>query len=298
MDAGPIGGLHTATARAGLSLQEICYPLGRCHIAAGLPVSRLLNAALPMHAGQRIIAAKVGRIHRNQQRGVGIVPCPVGIAHAVGDDAALFRCRSHHITAGTHAEGIHRAVGKVLHQLIIRRGQRRILTAVLRQIHHSLGMFDPHAHGKGLCLHGNALLLQLQEGIPGAVADGQDDMIRFDLLAFFGHQACHTAIVGGDGCQLGIEPNLTAQGNDPLANVLHHRQQHIRAHMGFRVKEDILPGARCHKLLQNPLDAWIIDAGIQLTVGECTGTAFAKLHIGFFVQLTGPPKGLHLFMAR
>ena len=67
--------------------------------------------------------------------------------------------------------------------------------------------------------------------------------------------------------------------------------------MGFGIKENIFSCAGFYKLLQNPADSGIIHAGVQLSVRKGTGTALAKLHIAFFIQATGLPEYLYLFMA-
>lgn len=53
-------------------------------------------------------------------------------------------------------------------------------------------MLNPRADGKGLLLHGQTQRVQPAAGVPGAVADGQKNGIRFEK-AFFGF-----VFVGGD----------------------------------------------------------------------------------------------------
>ena len=94
-----------------------------------------------------------------------------------------------------------------------------------------------------------------------------------------------------------METHLAPQGDDLFAEILHHLQQHIRAHMGFGIIEDILPGPKSHKLLQNPVNSGIADAGVQLAIRKGPRTPLAELDVAFGVQGSVLPEGRHLFMA-
>ena len=129
------------------------------------------------------------------------------------------------------------------------------------------------------------------------MADGQHAGIAGNDLPCFGLQTGKLSILGAQACDLGIEANFTAQGNDPLADILHHGQQHICAHMGLGIIENILPGTGLHKLLQNPADSGVVDTGVQLAIGEGSGTALAKLDIASDIKNAGFKEFLYLFMA-
>ena len=171
------------------------------------------------------------------------------------------------------------------------------MTAVLGLIDILLQMFDAHTHRKGFCLHGDTQSLQMTEGISCAVANGKDHMVAGNGFFSVDLQAGNCAVFLVQVRDLGMEADFTAQGNDPLADVLHHRQQHIRTHMRLGIKENILSCSRFYKLFQHPADAGIVDTGVQLAVRERTGAAFAKLDIAFGVQFSGFEEMLHLFMA-
>ena len=85
--------------------------------------------------------------------------------------------------------------------------------------------------------------------------------------------------VGAQFGDLCAKANLTAQRNDPAADILHNRQQYVSTHMGLGIVEDILPGSGLHELLQNPADSGVVDSGIELAVGEGTGAALAELDV-------------------
>ena len=75
------------------------------------------------------------------------------LTHAIDGKPAFFGCRRHHIAAGTHTEGIDTAVFlRSIGQAIICRRQKCCCITILHGINHSLGMLNPHAHGKGLLL--------------------------------------------------------------------------------------------------------------------------------------------------
>ena len=98
------------------------------------------------------------------------------------------------MAAGAHAEGIDSGIIQMLHQLVVRRRQHRANHSVLAFIHGSLLMFDTDTHSKGLGLHGNSGFLQHFEGVPGAVADGQNTGIAGNDLARFRLQAGKSAV--------------------------------------------------------------------------------------------------------
>ena len=158
-------------------------------------------------------------------------------------------------------------------------------------------MLDAHAHGKGFTLHSNALRMEHGKGIPGAVADGQHHMVAGDLLALIGHHGADLTVFAADIRHAGVKADFATQGNDPIAQILHHVQQHIRTYMGLCIEENILICAKFYKFLQNPADARIIHTGVQLTIRECAGTALSKLDIALGIQVSGTPEGLHFIMA-
>ena len=151
---GPIGGLHRSRPHRGLARQKVAHQLRRRMVIATHAESRFFDLPLPVHAGQWAISRQILRIHRHQQSRVGILTGPVRIAHAVGHYPPLFRGGRHHIAAGAHAEGVHRILVQMLHQLVVRRGQDRIALTVLGKVNGTLLVFDTHTHGKGLGLHG------------------------------------------------------------------------------------------------------------------------------------------------
>ena len=158
-----------------------------------------------MHTAQNALIRKIVGMDGNQQGSIGISPCPVRITHAIGDHTTVFGSGCHHITAGAHTEGIHRAILQMLHQFIICRGQRRMLTTVLGYIDDALLMLDTNTHGEGLGFHGNSLLIEHGKGIPGAVTDGQYCLVTFDDTAILQFQTGETAILRKDIDHLAVE---------------------------------------------------------------------------------------------
>ena len=294
---GAVGGADTAPAGAGPVRQKVAHGLGRGPVAAADLISPLLNFPLPAHSAQSSLIGKIGGVHRHQQGRVGVLPFPVSIAHAVGDDAPGFTGRRHHMTARAHTEGVHRGILQMLHQLVVRRGQGCRFRAVLGKIDDALLLLNPRAHGEGLWLHGNAGFFQHFEGVPGAVADGENRRVTVDNFPGIGFQAGKLSIFDAKARDLRVEPHLPAERNDPLSQVLHHSEQNIRAHMGLGVVENVLPGPGLHELLQHPADAGVIDTGVQLAVGEGARAALAELDVAFFVQNPGCKEFFHLFVA-
>ena len=297
MDTGSVGRLHCAGCNCRLLFQEVPYCLRRSPIASGQTVGCLFDLPLPVHTAQNALYGHILRTNGNQQGCIGVFSAPIRIAHAIGDHAALFRGRSHNIAAGAHTEGIDGGILQMAHQLIICRWQPQVACTVLRNVDHFLGMLNTHAHGKGLSLHGNPLLMEHFKGIPGAVPHRQNHMVTGNFLVFFSYNGGNCAIFRAKVGDAGIEADLSAQAKNLPAQILHHGQQHICAHMGLGIKENILICTEGHKLLQNPADPGIIQSGIQLSIGESTGAALAKLDIAAGIQLTGLKEMLHLFMS-
>ena len=133
------------------------------------------------------------------------------------------------------------------------------------------------------------------EGIPGAVSDGQNYMITINIPAICLY-AGNSITIRQDTSHLSAKPHLATQADDAFAQILYHIQQHIRAHMGLGIVQNILTGTRFDKLLQNPADPGIIDTRIQLAIGKSTCATLTELYIADFVQLTGSKEFLHLFM--
>ena len=158
-------------------------------------------------------------------------------------------------------------------------------------------MLDAHAHGEGLGLHGKAQAVEHLEGIPGAVTDGEDGVVTVDDLAALQLQPRQLSAFAADARHLAVEADLAAKPDDGVPQILDHRQQHIGAHMGLGVIEDVLPGAAFDELLQDPADSGIVDAGVQLAVGEGPRAALAELDIASWIQLSGGEKVFNLGIA-
>ena len=99
--------------------------------------------------------------------------------------------------------------------MIFRRAQIGAVSGgtVLGAIDHLLAVLDAHAHGKGLLLHTHTVVVKHLKGIPGAVADGEDQVPDGKLLLLGvgpvaqGHQA---VIQGQQLRKLSTENHLPA----------------------------------------------------------------------------------------
>ena len=165
--------------------QEVPHPLGRgadtarrpCW-KAGRSISRWHSAPRP---GGRVGAEIPGR-DGDQQGGVGICAVPGAVAHAVGDHAALLRGGGHHLCRRGTCRRCRppRPLARWHGQLVVRRAQRWVPGAVRRTGRgRSSGL--PGARcgrptEKALALHGQAQAVQLLEGVPGAVANGENHL--------------------------------------------------------------------------------------------------------------------------
>ena len=146
-------------------------------------------------------------------------------------------------------------------------------------------------------LQGDAQGLQLAEGISCAVSDGKNHPVTGNFLIAVYLQAGELSLPAVNIRHLGPEAHLPTQGTNPMADILHHCQKHVRPHMGLGIKEDVLPCPGGYHLLQNPADSFVVHPGVQLSIGEGAGAPLSELHVASFVQLPLPEEGLHLFMA-
>ena len=129
------------------------------------------------------------------------------------------------------------------------------------------------------------------------MSNGKDHLIAVDQFTAVDLKSTDSAIFLADTCNLRVESHFAAQIDDPLAQILHHRQQHIRTHMGLGIIENLFPCTGFHELLQHPADSGVIHTGIQLAVRECACTAFTELDITSGIQLTGGKESLHFLMS-
>ena len=194
------------------------------------------------------------------------------VGHPVRHDAARLRRGCNHVPAGAHTEGIGRAAAWQLHvQLVIRRAKpRRVCKrAILVLVDLPLRVLDAHAHGKRLRLHRYPGAVQCLKRIAGAVPDGKQDAggrkHRLAVCALYA-DGCDAAVFGFDAGQPCAEADLAAVVQDFLPQVLHDRDQLVRADVGLCVVQNIRAGSGLGELLQNPADALVLDAGIQLSV--------------------------------
>ena len=88
--------------------------------------------------------------------------------------------------------------------------------------------------------------------------------------------------------------HLAAQPFDLLPDVLHHPPKEVGTHMRLVLPEDVLRSPRPNKGLHHVGDAGVMGAGGELAVGKGPCAPFAKLHVGFRVQVSPAPKGLHI----
>ena len=201
-----------------------------------------LKLLLIENAAERTLVRKILGRERDQKRRVGVFSVAGAVAHAVGHDAAFFRCRRDDVAARAHAEGVCAcAVRELDVQLIVCRAERRIVRkrAVLRLVDGFLQMLDANAHRKRLRLHGNAEPVQHAEGVSGAVTGRKNEMAaRKRLLAgliFIAH-AADRAVLQHDVRELCAEADLAAERKDFLAQILHDGYQYVRSDVRLCIK--------------------------------------------------------------
>ena len=278
--------------------QKIPRKLSRSQIVpATVSVGRLLDLPLPDHAGEYAAVREILRMERDQQGGVGVLPVPGGIAHAVGAHATLLRGGGKHLPTGTHAEGIGAfPVGQMDVQGVIRRRQLSPRSSVLGKVDIRLPVLNAHTHGKRLLLHGHALGMKMFKGVPGGVTDGQYQPVAgqgVDAVSVPDLRPGQPAFFYNKMLQAVFKAHFPAQRNHAAADVLHHVNENVGADVGLRVIQNVFRRAVGGKLGEHPAHALVVGAGIQLPVGKGTGSPLAELHIALRVQLTNRAEPVH-----
>ena len=250
-----------------------------------------------------MLAAEIRRGNAYQQGTVGIAAVPGKQAHAVDRKALRLRGSSHHLTAGTHAEGIQApAVFQMHGELVICCAKRRMAGKfpVLRPVDLPLQMLDPHTHCKGLLHKRNAGCMQQFHGITGAVAEGEHGMAAGDFMLFaifLVLQAGQNSAFCGKARHFRTEADLPAHAFDHAAQIPDGSGQAVGADMGLGLPENFLRGTALDKGFQHKADARILDAGIELAVREGTCTAFPELDIALGHEHAVLPESRHMRLA-
>ena len=161
-------------------------------------------------------------------------------------------------------------------------------------------MLDAQADGERLGLDIDAARVQHLEGIARAVADGEDDVAGRDAAAVLADHRTNLAIPAefeiGD---FGPEAVFAAQRLDGGTQMFDHGDEAEGADMGLGDGEDFRRRASAHKLGENLAAemAGVLDAAVELAVGEGAGAALAELHVGFRVEQTFAPQVPRVFGA-
>ena len=306
---GNAGGVRRADgtqARARAPGKKILHPLrGGAVIAAAGEERGALPFALERDAHQRPFAAEIGRLHVDKQRGVGVFAVAREAAHAVGDDSARLARRGDHLAARAHAERVRAAsVFEMLAQAVIGRAERRVLreAAVLRGVDKRLRMLHARADRKRLGDHRNAERVQHFKRVPRAVADGENEALAGDFVLRAGEGTgfgrAKRALRDDQARQLRFKPRFAAEGDDLVADADDGFRQLVRADVGACFPEDLLRCARGDERLEHGAAAGILDAAVELAVGEHARAALAELHVALLVERAARAEGCDVALTR
>ena len=259
---------------------------------------------LEAHAGKRILAAEIVRLHAHEERAVGVFAIAGKGAHAIGHHAARLAGRRDDIAARAHAEGVRTApVGQAHAQLVVGCAQRRMRSrrAVLAAVDELLLVFDARADGEGLAHHGHAQRVKRLERIARAVSHSQNHAVRSHGFALsvrvLEHRAGHMAVLEDQIDQTRLEAHLAAQPHDFFAQRLDHQGEPVRADVRLAQIEDFLRRTALVERVQHAVAAGIIDASGQLAVGKRARAALAKLHVGARIERAARPEGIDAYFA-
>ncbi len=139
----------------------------------------------------------------------------------------------------------------------------------------------------------DAAAVQHGEAVARAMADRQYDVVGVDLLAACQGEAADLPVgVEFDVLDARGKAVFAAQGFDLGANALDNGDKPERADMGFAGGKDFLGCAGFDEFGQKFAGqvTGVLDAGIQLAVGECAGAALTELDVGFRVEDAAAPQ--------
>ena len=90
------------------------------------------------------------------------------------------------------------------------------------------------------------------------------------------------------------EAHVAPQGDELLADALHHLPQNVGANVGLVGPLHVRRGPRPHQGVHHRRDAGVVGAGGQLPVGEGARAPLPELYVGGGVQRSSGPEPLHL----
>ena len=235
--------------------------------------------------------------------GIGVALVARVLAHAVGHHPARLGGRGDDRAARAHAEAVDRAaVLRVVHQLVVGGAEQRMAGVLLAEpgaIDHALRMLDAKADRERLGLHRHAALVQHGEGVAGAVAEGEHDLVGAQLLgACFGacaardRQAANPAGLDPQVDDARAEADLAAEALDLGAHLLDHADQPEGADVRLGDVGDLLGRAGLDELLDHLARemARVADLAPELAVGKGAGAALAELDVRFGIEHAAPPQ--------
>ena len=210
-------------------------------------------------------------------------------AHTVGDNA-LFRAGSGADRAArAHTEGVNTPpAAHVLAELVLAFWQRRVARRAVIEafVNFGLQVLRAEADGERLAFQRQTQAVQHGEGVPGAVADGQNQLLA--------GEAAHRCLNAGQRTvfrlqagQDGVEPHLASQGFNFTADIADDAAQQVSTHMGLLPPGDIGGCAVVEERPGHERAERVADACGQLAVGKGPRTALTKLDVGVRVQFAG-----------
>ena len=182
-------------------------------------------------------------------------------------------------------------------QAVVRGGQLfPARDAVLGEVDVRLRVLYPSPHGKGLGLEREPGVEQHFEGVPRAVARGEYQALRADVLgdaAGGDGDAAERAVPDVEPVEAGAEADLAAEGLDLAADTDDDPGEHVGAEVGLGVVGDGGLGTVVDEPGEDPGYAAVVRAGAEFAVGEGPGAALAELHVGLGVEQPAGAEGLN-----
>src|SRR5882757_6865124 len=150
-------------------------------------------------------------------------------------------------------------------------------------VNQRLWMFDAETNREGFRIDEYTPAMQHAEGITGAMARRQHNMTGADRLTTREYHCLEAAVLDQQIRDLAFETHLATQGDDFGAHRRNHSSEPECTDVRLADIHYFFRRARTHKLVHHPapIEFRILDLAVELAVGEQSGTALAKLHVGF-----------------
>ncbi len=151
--------------------------------------------------------------------------------------------------------------------------------SVLGPIDHTGIMFDSHAHREFFRNHLESFCMNHLVGITSRVSNRENQSICLYRLISIDHNSLEYTVFYDHISHTSTKANIRTKRNNLFSKTSHHQFELISTNMSLRHIEDFFWSTRLNKLLKYILTSWIVDQGIEFSIGECPCSSLSELDI-------------------